>query len=61
MVGLVCIFLSASGFGAMPIFAKFAYADGVNLPTLLFLRFMIAGLLMAQRLGRRPRSNVDFR
>jgi len=46
-VGLVCIFLSASGFGAMPIFAKFAYADGVNLSTLLFLRFMIAGLLMA--------------
>ena len=46
-VGLVCIFLSASGFGAMPIFAKFAYADGIDLPTLLFLRFMIAGSLMA--------------
>jgi drug/metabolite transporter (DMT)-like permease len=46
-VGLVCIFLSASGFGAMPIFAKYAYADGIDLPTLLFLRFIIAGLLMA--------------
>lgn len=46
-VGLVCIFLSASGFGAMPIFAKFAYADGIDLPTLLFLRFMMAGSLMA--------------
>ncbi|MEI7430105.1 MAG: DMT family transporter [Betaproteobacteria bacterium] len=60
-VGLVCIFLSASGFGAMPIFAKFAYADGVNLPTLLFLRFVMAGLLMALvmllRGGRWPRGH----
>jgi drug/metabolite transporter (DMT)-like permease len=45
-VGLLCIVLSASGFGAMPIFARFAYADGVDLPTLLFLRFVLAGLLM---------------
>ncbi|MBI4742193.1 MAG: DMT family transporter [Betaproteobacteria bacterium] len=31
----------------MPIFAKLAYADGVDLPTLLFLRFALAGFLMA--------------
>lgn len=31
----------------MPIFAKYAYADGMDLPTLLFLRFLMAGLLMA--------------
>lgn len=50
LAGLVCIFLSAAGFGAMPIFAKLAYADGITLPTLLFLRFVLAGGLMAAML-----------
>lgn len=40
------IVLSAAGFGAMAIFAKLAYRDGVDLPTLLFLRFALAGLLL---------------
>lgn len=31
----------------MPIFAKIAYADGFDLPTMLFLRFALAGGLMA--------------
>lgn len=47
LAGLLFILLSAAGFGAMPIFAKLAYADGVDLPTLLFLRFALAGFLMA--------------
>lgn len=46
-LGLICIVVSAAGFGAMPIFAKVAYAEGVDLPSLLFLRFALAGLLMA--------------
>ena len=46
-LGLLYILLSAAGFGAMPIFAKLAYAEGVDLPTLLFLRFALAGGLMA--------------
>lgn len=45
--GVVWIVLSAAGFGAMAIFAKLAYRDGVSLSTMLFLRFGIAGLLMA--------------
>ncbi|WP_131111145.1 DMT family transporter [Sulfuricystis thermophila] len=45
--GLWWIMLSAAGFGAMAIFAKIAYAAGVTLSTMLFLRFMIAGLLLA--------------
>lgn len=44
--GLACILLSAAGFGAMPILAKLAYADGVDLPTMLFLRFSLAAILM---------------
>lgn len=46
-VGFACIVASAAGFGAMPIFAKLAYAAGVDLPSLLFLRFALAGAAMA--------------
>jgi len=31
----------------MPILAKLAYAEGVDLPSMLFLRFALAGVLMA--------------
>ena len=46
LAGVACIVASATAFGAMPIFGKLAYADGVDVPTLLFLRFGIAGALM---------------
>jgi drug/metabolite transporter (DMT)-like permease len=45
--GVTWIVLSAAGFGAMAIFAKLAYRDGVSLSTMLFLRFIIAGLMLA--------------
>lgn len=45
--GVFWIVLSAAGFGAMAIFAKLAYRDGVSLSTMLFLRFAIAGTLLA--------------
>jgi drug/metabolite transporter (DMT)-like permease len=45
--GVAWIVLSAAGFGAMAIFAKLAYRDGVSLTTMLFLRFAIAGTLLA--------------
>lgn len=45
--GVGWIVLSATGFGAMAIFAKLAYRDGVSLTTMLFLRFVLAGLLLA--------------
>ncbi|MQY50440.1 DMT family transporter [Rhodocyclus gracilis] len=53
LVGVALVLLSVLGFGAMPIFARFAYADGVDLSTLLFLRFALAGVVMAAitRLG----------
>lgn len=41
------IVLSAAGFGAMAIFAKIAYRTGVSLTSMLFLRFVIAGVLLA--------------
>jgi drug/metabolite transporter (DMT)-like permease len=45
--GVAWIVASATGFGAMAIFAKIAYAEDITLSTMLFLRFSIAGLLLA--------------
>lgn len=43
-LGVLLIMLSAFGFGLMPIFALYAYNGGVNVTTLLFLRFAMAAL-----------------
>ena len=40
------IAISATAFGLMPVFARFAYASGTNPLTVLFFRFTLAGLLM---------------
>lgn len=44
---MLFVAVSATGFGAMAIFAKVAYAHGADLETLLFLRFAIAAAFMA--------------
>lgn len=41
-LGVCLVILSAAGFGVMPIFALYAYQAGVNVATLLFLRFALA-------------------
>lgn len=45
--GVAWVALSAAGFGAMAIFAKLAYRDGVSLTTMLYLRFLLAGSVLA--------------
>jgi drug/metabolite transporter (DMT)-like permease len=45
--GVAWVAVSAIGFGAMAIFAKIAYQEAVSLTSMLFLRFAIAGLLLA--------------
>ncbi|MCB1957095.1 MAG: DMT family transporter [Rhodocyclaceae bacterium] len=45
--GALCIAVSASAFGAMAIFARMAAAEGVGVGAVLFLRFTLAGLLLA--------------
>jgi drug/metabolite transporter (DMT)-like permease len=44
--GLLPCLVSAAGFGAMPIFAKEAYADGLAITPLLALRFAIAAAML---------------
>lgn len=44
LLGVILIILSAISFGAMPIFAHFAYSAGVTPLTALFFRFAIAAI-----------------
>ena len=37
---------SAASFGLTPIFAKIAYSAGINIYSLLFLRFLVAAVFM---------------
>ena len=46
MIGILYILASAICFGSMAIFARMAYASGVDVPTLLLLRFTTAAVLM---------------
>lgn len=45
-LGGLLILLSTLGFSAMPIIANLAYAGGINVLTLLFLRFFIAAIVL---------------
>src|SRR3954451_19288467 len=53
--GLLLCLVSAAGFGAMAIFAKEAYATGLDVPTLLALRFPIAAAMLWTLIGLRRR------
>jgi drug/metabolite transporter (DMT)-like permease len=46
LIGVFLVLISGSFFGALAIFARLAYEDGVTPITLLFLRFGIASLCM---------------
>jgi drug/metabolite transporter (DMT)-like permease len=56
LTGAVLVLISATAFGAMPIFARYAYTAGVDPATLLFIRFTGAGLVLLAltRLRRQP-------
>src|SRR3954466_4367384 len=58
--GLLLCLVSAAGFGAMAIFAKEAYATGLDVTTLLALRFPIAAAMLWAliALRRRPLGSV---
>ena len=60
--GFLIVVLSGVCFGALGLFARIAYAAGTDVATLLFLRFSLAGLVlafvMAWRRQRWPRGGV---
>ena len=45
-LGAFFVLLSAAGFGLMPIFALHAYRGGINIPTLLCLRFSASAVFL---------------
>jgi len=47
LAGAAFVIVSAIGFGAMGIFGKVAFAAGASTAAVLFLRFMVAGAIMA--------------
>ena len=46
IVGILLVALSAAGFGTPALFGRYAYADGMDALTILFLRFSPAAVLM---------------
>lgn len=56
LTGILLIALSAASFGTLAIFGRFAYADGMDIFTLLFFRFTIAALFMTLILFLRKES-----
>lgn len=46
LLGIFLIIVSAASFGTLAIIGRFAYADGLDVTTMLFLRFTIAAILM---------------
>jgi drug/metabolite transporter (DMT)-like permease len=65
LVGIVLVVVSAATFGTLAIFGRYAYADGMDTLTILFLRFSLAAILMLALLFVRreglPRGSVLLR
>ena len=58
--GVSLIIISAASFGLLPLFATYAYQAGVNVTTLLFLRFTIASsLFFGYLIVRRENLSVN--
>lgn len=56
MKGFLLVFLSAAGFGSMPVLARVAYQDGANMYELLTARFIVAWVVLAVYLWlKKPR------
>jgi drug/metabolite transporter (DMT)-like permease len=65
VVGMILVGVSAAAFGTLAIFGRYAYADGMDALTILFLRFSLSAALMAILVAARreplPRGPVLLR
>ena len=53
LVGILLVAVSAAAFGTLAIFGRLAYAEGMDVLTVLFLRFSLAGAVMVVVLAAR--------
>lgn len=62
LTGIFLVIISAAAFATLPIFSRFAYADGVDVLTLMALRFSLSAVIMLGlvviRHERLPRGGV---
>jgi drug/metabolite transporter (DMT)-like permease len=56
LIGVILVVISAASFGTLAIFGRYAYAEGIDTFTLLFLRFTTAAILMGASLAFRRES-----
>ena len=56
MLGIGLIAISAASFGTLAIIGRYAYADGMDVTTVLFLRFSLSALFMLIWLALRKES-----
>ena len=56
--GILLVLVSAVSFGFIPIFARLAYSQGVGIDELLFVRFLLAFLIMGTILAASRRLTV---
>lgn len=65
ITGIVLIAISAAAFGSLAIFGRYAYADGIDVFTLLFLRFSLSAVLIGGLLILRheplPKGSIFIR
>ena len=65
LAGIILVSVSAASFGTLAIFGRYAFADGMDALTILFLRFSLAAILMLIllliRRERLPRGAVLLR
>ena len=59
VAGLLLVLSSALGFGLIPIFALLAYRGGINVITLLAIRFVLSGLVLLAFLLARGRRVLE--
>jgi drug/metabolite transporter (DMT)-like permease len=53
LTGILLIIISAASFGTLAILVRYAYADGMDALTIMFLRFSLAGSFMAALMAAR--------
>ena len=62
LIGIILIAISAASFGTLAIFGRYAYNDGMNIYTVLFLRFGVSASFMTMILLLRkehfPRGKI---
>jgi drug/metabolite transporter (DMT)-like permease len=65
LVGIILVVISAASFGTLAILGRYAYATGMDTITILFLRFLLASIVMSILLVARhetiPRGSILIR